>query len=128
MKTQILIAVFLGLTLGACSSSKKNSEDAKSSTEAQAEQTADKKDKDTSDKADKAKGDSAEGLSEKVTCKLGGDTRTIGIKSVDEGCEVIYTKFGESTSIASGSKGSSHCANVVTKVRDNLQNAGFSCE
>lgn len=128
MKTQILILAFLGLALGACSSSKKNSDEAAQSSEAQAEQAADQKSKDTSDQAGKAKDASAGDLSETVTCKLGGDTRTIGIKSVDEGCEVIYTKFGESTSIASGSKGSGHCANVVTKVKDNLQNAGFSCE
>lgn len=124
MKTQILITVFLGLMLGACSSSKKSTNDATTTTEAQAEKAADKA-KETADKTEKA---ANEGVSVEATCKLGGDTRTIGVKSVDKGCEVIYTKFGESTSVASGSQGSDHCANVVTKIKENLQNAGFTCE
>lgn len=122
MKTQILIAVFLGLTLGACSSSKKNAEESATEKVEQAAEGAKETAKDAKDAAKAA-------LDGEVTCTSGKDVRTIGVKALESGgCEVMYTKFGEATSVASGSKGSDHCSSVVTKIKDNLQNAGFKCE
>ncbi|HAG91356.1 MAG TPA: hypothetical protein DCL41_05765 [Bdellovibrionales bacterium] len=122
MKTQLLLAVFLGLALSACSSSKKN--DSESKVEEKMEKAAES----TKETAKKMVNEAKAKMDGETQCKLGGDVRTIGVKAVDNGCEVIYTKFGESNSIASGSKGSEHCVNVVSKVKDNLENAGFKCE
>jgi hypothetical protein len=125
MKTQLLLAVLLGLSLGACSSSsKKEMKDAQEKVETKADQAADK----AKETAKDAKAKIQNAVAEKK-CTLGKDVRTISVKALDAGgCEVIYNKFGEDTSIASGSKGSEHCASVVSKVADNLQNAGFKCE
>jgi len=122
MKTKLFFAVVLGLTLSACSSSKKDVNE--SSAGEKVEEAAKEVTKTAQEATSKAKA----AVSGEATCKLGGDTRTIAVNSVDKGCEVIYTKFGEPSSIASGSSGSDHCVNVVSKVRENLENAGFKCE
>ncbi len=121
MKAQILITVLLALSLGACGSKDKKA-DGEAQTEV--ESTTEKAKAKAEDAVKSAKAAAAGD----ITCTLGGDTRTIAVKTEGEGCEVIYTKFNEPASIASGSKGSEHCTTVANRVRDNLQNAGFKCE
>lgn len=116
-----IVVSALGFT--ACSSTKKMNKDAATEAAKTAEASADKAVKATKDA--KAKVAAAAG---DVTCTSGKDSRTIGVKAVDAGCEVVYTKFGETSSVASASSGSEHCANVVSKIKDNLSNAGFKCE
>lgn len=122
MKTQILITVFLTIALGACSSTKKEANHDEASMKEKAEHT-----------VDKAKGAAKKAMkkmsSSEASCELKNDKRTIAVQeTASGGCEVIYSKFGDSTSVASGSKGSSHCEGVVTKIKENLENAGFKCE
>ena len=129
MKSQTLVSVAVTaafvLTVAACSSKQK--EDAKaaqSNAEAKVEKAADgakKAVKEAKNKAEVA-------MTGDVKCTSGSDVRTITVKAVDQGCEVIYNKMGQDNSIATGTKGSEHCASVVTKVKENLQNAGFKCE
>ncbi|MCB0347432.1 MAG: hypothetical protein KDD37_01280 [Bdellovibrionales bacterium] len=58
-------------------------------------------------------------------CKSGTDVRSIDVKSADGAFEVIYTKFGEAKSIATG--GREHCEAIRDRVKGNLANAGFTC-
>jgi hypothetical protein len=63
-----------------------------------------------------------------VVCKNGADTRTIDVAVKDAGCQVVYTKFGQTTNPASSVKGTSHCESVVAKIKGNLESSGFKCE
>ena len=63
-----------------------------------------------------------------ITCKSGADTRTLEVKGVNGGCELVYTKMSEAKSIATANSGNEHCTSVSDKVRNNLTTAGFTCE
>jgi hypothetical protein len=58
-------------------------------------------------------------------CTSGEDKRTIEIKTTDKGCEVMYTKQGNTSSVANG--GQQKCEAVVNKIKTNLTGAGFTC-
>ncbi len=58
-------------------------------------------------------------------CKSGTDIRSIEVKTADGASEVVYTKFGEAKSIATG--GREHCEAIRDRVKGNLVNAGFTC-
>lgn len=61
-----------------------------------------------------------------VECKSGTDVRTLEVKTASAGgYEVVYTKFGEAKSIATGGK--DHCDAILNRVKGNLANAGFTC-
>ena len=52
-------------------------------------------------------------------CKNNSDVRTIEIKEGEaESFDVVYTKFGNSKSIASGSR--AHCEKIRDRVKNNL--------
>ena len=121
----VVLAAAFAFTLGACSSKQK--EDAKAA-QSNAETKVEKVAGDAKKAAKEAKNKAAVAMTGDVKCTSGSDVRTISVKAVDQGCEVIYNKMGQDNSIASGTKGSEHCASVVTKVKENLQNAGFKCE
>lgn len=63
-----------------------------------------------------------------VTCTLNNDSRTIALNTMDTGCEVVYTKFGESNSVATDSSGTDYCQTVSDRIQNNLENAGFTCK
>lgn len=64
----------------------------------------------------------------RISCSSAGDTRVIvKLKSGNSGCEVLYTKNGESKQVASQQIGNDHCDTVVEKMRSTLTDAGFSC-
>lgn len=59
-------------------------------------------------------------------CKSNSDIRTISVQDAEGGgFEVIYTKFGNSKSIANG--GRTHCEKIRDRIKANLENAGFTC-
>ena len=64
-----------------------------------------------------------------VVCKAPGDDRSI-TRAVNEGggCEVVYTKGGESKTVANEANDLTYCDQVVEKIRNNLVGAGFKCE
>lgn len=62
-----------------------------------------------------------------IECSSGGDKRTIAVKAVDKGCEVVYEKNGATTSPGSGQNGMSNCNRIQEKIKTNLVNAGFKC-
>lgn len=62
-------------------------------------------------------------------CKMGTDVRTIQIGPSESGvCEVLYTKDGQTNSVASATADKSYCQSVLDKMVANLSNAGFTCE
>jgi hypothetical protein len=76
-------------------------------------------------KAAAAKGE----VSDKASCKSGGDMRLIEVVSKEGGgCAVEYTKQNEKQQIATAEHETQHCANVMQKVRGKLEAAGYQCE
>lgn len=64
-----------------------------------------------------------------ITCRAGEDQRTIAKKSMTGGgCEVLYTKHGETNTIADAKNDVGYCDNVVDKIKNNLTSAGFNCQ
>jgi hypothetical protein len=63
-----------------------------------------------------------------TTCKAGADERTLAINVKEAGCELVYTKMGETKTIASQIQGNEKCEEVFSKVKENLTKANFSCE
>lgn len=117
---KVLLLVAL-CTAVACSASKKKDEAATTTTPATPavakEGTAAKADANTANKT-------AAG----TQCKSGSDTRNIEVKAEGGGCEVMYTKMGETNSVASSVNGTDHCNTVAERIKTNLTNAGFTCE
>ncbi|MEK6555035.1 MAG: hypothetical protein AABZ31_07340 [Bdellovibrionota bacterium] len=72
-----------------------------------------------------------------TVCLQGSDQRRIevirlperGVSSEDKKvCEVIYTKFSKSESVASSVQSIDHCESISKKIQSNLEASGFSCK
>lgn len=64
-----------------------------------------------------------------ITCKAGTDVRVLEIKPVDEkGCELQYTKNGDTKTIANANFNVSYCETVQNRITSKLEAAGFSCQ
>lgn len=63
-----------------------------------------------------------------MTCTSGADTRNIEIKNIDAGCELLYTKHGETKSMATAKSETAYCGGVSQKIAKNLSAAGFNCK
>lgn len=66
--------------------------------------------------------------SSEATCKAGAEERKLAIQAKDAGCELQYTKAGETKTIASQITGNEKCEEVMTKVKANLTAAGYDCK
>ena len=62
-----------------------------------------------------------------VTCTLKNDKRTIEVVKAGNGCEVAYTKFNETKTVATSVNGTEHCEGVQERMKNNLASAGFTC-
>lgn len=62
-----------------------------------------------------------------LECAQGEDKRTIAIESKGSGCEVRYTKFGNSEVVANAVHTPSFCAEVKDKIREHLEAGQFTC-
>lgn len=61
-------------------------------------------------------------------CALGGDERKLAVKSTPSGgCEVLYTKAGNTTSIAHADHETGYCEKALEKTKANLEKAGYNC-
>ncbi len=119
MKTLLLIAAMA--LVGCASSSKKEMNE--ESMKVKVEETTKEVEMKAKSKMKKMK-DSAQAL----TCNSGSDKRMIEVKSEDGGCEVLYTKNGETSSIASAKYDLGYCSKIQDRIVTNLTNAGFKCE
>lgn len=102
----------------------------KPATEAKKENKATKKSAKKSAKTETAQTaakESAVGTAE-VNCKSGSDERKLSIQVKGSGCELNYTKAGETKSIASQINGSEKCEEVMTNIKNKLVAANYTCQ
>ncbi len=63
------------------------------------------------------------------TCVSDQDTRIMEVKKTKMGgCELFYTKFGKTQSVATANIGTKYCKEVKERIQVNLEKAGFSCQ
>lgn len=60
-------------------------------------------------------------------CKAGTDERKLAIVAKDTGCELQYTKAGQTSTIASQIIGNVKCESVMTNIKEKLIAAGYTC-
>lgn len=89
---------------------------------------ADKSAEKGAEKSPEKKATSAEATEGTVTCTHGSDVRTVEVKSVGSGCEVIYSKGGEAKTVADAKNDKGFCATKSEKLQKNLEGAGFDCK
>ncbi len=77
----------------------------------------------------KVKKDNAEAktLALKAICKGAGEERTLEIMKTKKGCELHYTKGGQTATIASQVIGQLRCEEVMTNLKEKLISSGFTC-
>lgn len=64
-----------------------------------------------------------------LTCTAGSDVRVLEIISADQkGCELQYTKNGDTKTVANANFNLSYCETVQTRISDKLKTAGFNCQ
>ncbi|MBX3022499.1 MAG: hypothetical protein KF799_12575 [Bdellovibrionales bacterium] len=65
----------------------------------------------------------------KYACLRGQETRSVKIEmTAPKGCKVFYSTHGNTDPVAWSTTGTSHCESVSSKIRTNLESAGFKCE
>lgn len=65
----------------------------------------------------------------KFNCSSKGDVRVLDVREVDKGCELMYTKAGNDSIVATAqNNGTAHCETVAEKIKSKLTDAGFSCD
>lgn len=139
---KLLITLLAIATLSACASKKTAEAPAKTETPATVaadKSAADAKKEDKNAKKSAKKGVKAEtaqtaangtgtvGTAE-VNCKSGSDERKLAINVKGFGCELNYTKAGETKAIASQINGSEKCEEVITSIKEKLVAAGYTCQ
>lgn len=77
-------------------------------------------------KSDKAKEERKTAKGD-VTCKIGSDVRTLKVIEKGDGKAVEYTKEGETSELATCNLSGEFCMNIVNRVKNNLEEAGWSC-
>lgn len=69
-----------------------------------------------------------EDLKQMISCKRDKEIRTIEIEpQTPKGCHVWYSKNGSRNTIASSKLGNSHCENIQSRIKSNLEEAKFTC-
>ena len=122
-----LLLLLIGLFVVSCTSApeeKAAKEDVKKEEKKEESKPAEPKVEEVKDKAPQEPA-----VAGAITCSSSNDVRTIvNQKSDTGGCEVVYTKFGESKVIATAQKDIEYCNGVVDRVRKNLEAANFICK
>lgn len=59
-------------------------------------------------------------------CKLNKEVRTLRVERAPEKCEIMYNKYGKDQVVGAGQNVQS-CEEVLTRVRVNLEKAGWKC-
>ena len=118
---QFGVASIVTLTLVSCASQKK------AETSADESKVGSQPQKDA--KANKQKSATvAAASSSEVKCTFNGDNRVLAITTNEQGgCELNYTKNGETKSLANSAANASYCEEVQNRVKGNLVTAGFTC-
>lgn len=68
-------------------------------------------------------------MTNQSTCTSNKDVRIMEVKKTTlGGCELFYTKFGKTQSVATANIGMEYCEEVKNRIQSNLEKAGFSCQ
>lgn len=119
MKRILLIGSFLAL--GACSSAKKQAEPVAAQQAPVPAASPVQPVKPTPEKKPAAGADA-------YTCQVLDDKRIVEFKTESGRCEIHYTKFGNSESVAWGQATPSICTDVFARIRTNIEQKGFACQ
>lgn len=133
-----ILFLALGFILASCSSNSKKMDDKNSMADSKKEamkktemkKTEMKKEvaKKTGTKKEMAKSSDGK-FGKKVSCAYGENERVLENKFSDNGgCEVLYTKDGSTSSIATAQNELDYCQSVVDRVAGKLADAGFNCK
>ncbi len=80
------------------------------------------------DKAIDQTAQAGDGGARKITCKSGGDTRTIEIQALEGGgCKVVYTKGGEPQTIGEARHQIQLCDQILERTIKRLEGSAFEC-
>jgi len=131
-----IILLFVAVALIGCSGSKvKSTAETVSAKPAESPTVATSNQKETTTQTSPAKGEGPSQSSlgqatsgSKMVCKAEKDERTVEKFETSTGCELKYTKFGETTVIASSAVGSGHCDRTRDQIKANLEKNGYKCE
>lgn len=129
-------------TQSAQTEAEKAMENAKEDVEAAADEMANEEEGKSSDADESMSSDSNNASGEfgtyegteksKVSCTSGTDeedVRTIAVlDGSNGGCGVVYTKFGNSETVAVAQYNMEYCPEVQNKIKSNLEAAGFTCQ
>ena len=67
-------------------------------------------------------------LKKSYECRASKDLRKVAFRQLKTGgCEIAYTKFGETQVVASAANDLSHCDEIYDRIRSKLEKAGFDC-
>lgn len=64
----------------------------------------------------------------RVVCKSAKEERVLEMHSRVDGCELLYTRAGNTRSIATSRLGDAACKAVRGKTQSNLERSGYRCE
>jgi len=64
----------------------------------------------------------------KMECAQGHDIRWLELRGKDRGCELSYTKHGQAAIVSTAHHGTGYCKNTLTRIKGNLENAGYTCK
>jgi hypothetical protein len=113
-----LVVVFAALAFMGCSTTKKQPD----SSSAQAMVPAP-----VGQEVPKAVSPSSSDMLKKESCESDQDQRSLEVHKKAPGCELVYTKFGKSSTVASSKHGTKHCEDSLEKIIKKLEAQKFSC-
>jgi hypothetical protein len=61
-------------------------------------------------------------------CRSEKEERVLEMRTGADGCDLRYTRGGQTRSIATSRAGDAHCQSVHGKTRSNLERSGYRCE
>jgi hypothetical protein len=61
-------------------------------------------------------------------CRSEQEERVLELRTGRAGCDLRYTRGGQTRSIATSRAGDAHCYSVHEKTRSNLERSGYRCE
>ncbi len=62
-----------------------------------------------------------------IECQSGADKRVLEVAEIEKGCELKYTKAGNTEVKATQKIGDTKCVEVRDNIQKKLEGAGYSC-
>ncbi len=114
----IIASLVTAFVIIGCSNTQKSTTDTKNTS---AQKVSKKDAKSTQSKTEVKASGSA------ILCKKGSDERKLEIITANNGCQLAYTKLGETSNVASAASGTEYCDTVSKRIQGKLADAGYTC-